>query len=1364
MLTTNPLKTFLLSCWTKTRTNKLAIAALVLAVGFNLFFLAPEIDGRVPMMNDEVLHQQGIQRVLDALNAGQNPTDVWLGNLTLGFPLFHHYQHLAYTVGALLYWPLQHSMALADFMNGSRYLLLSLFPLSLFLAMRKLGFNTLTAALAGALGSLLSTNGLYGFDYGSYVWAGYGLYTQLWGMLLMPLAVACGVSVLRTGRGYALAAALLAATLLTHTVLGYIALASLVALGVVQSLFNVFAPTNPPSTPDASELRPRFWPLVRLVGVLALVAIAASYFLLPFAQDGAYMNRSVWELQSKYDAYGAEWTLSTLTDGGLFDFGRFPTLTLLAITGFGIGLWRAVRQRDRRYIAPVGLFALWLLLYFGRPTWGALLDVLPMSRDLHFHRLIAGVHLGGIFLVGIGAAELVQWAAQWAAQIGSLRVRLLAGLVALIALAPVLNERAAYYIRNRDIRANSQRAYNAEAKDIESLIAYVRGLPPGRIYAGLAGKWGRDYTVGEVPMYALLSNSGLDTVGFLYHALALTADVQVEFNDALAEQYNLFNIRYVVVPTDWTVPAYYRALHDFGRHRLYQIQTSGYFDVVNANATLVGQKSELYPAASAWLSSNLVAAKQHPVLKLGAASEDAAQSLAQSASRIAQQPISNTVGNGLISSEAAHNGAYAAMVNLEHAGMVMLKSTYHPGWQAMVDGAAVPTQMLMPGFVGVEVPAGRHQVSVTYQVSPLRGWMMLLGLVALGFAAWLDRRTLAWQRARRGPVAWPHGMPPAFGAGSLLARLAARYTAATEAHAWVGHVPYLLVLVVAVLMAGAPLLRLQAFSGHDALEYLPRNVEFYNGLLAGQWLPRWAPDLSGGHGQPLFNFNPPVIYYLTAFFHAWGSSFSAAESLACLVLMLCAAVGNYGLGQSLYGKRAGVVAGVGYIFAPYFLSVLYVRHALADYAIFAFIPFAFWGVLRYVQRARGRDLLCGVLAVALMVLSSNPVALVTMPLLIGLVLWVALAAARHDRAAFIRMLVRGGWCLAAGMGLAAFFWIPALAEREYVHLERLLQGYLNYGNHFVFLSQLLYSPWGYGLSMPGTADGMSYAIGPVHLILLAVVIGLVWHLRGWGEGSRMAKSIAVFVLLSFGYAAFLSLDVSQFVWDRVSLLQYLEFAWRLHSLVAFSTALLCGAAVYLIGLWRPALANRAWVVVLAGLVIFNLGKAKPEQYPAINEADYSPKNIASGYINVNTANEYDPVWVQERPPEALTTPLVFVQGSGQIINGARTSLSRDYTVEVDAGGVAQLRENTFYFPGWRLWVDGVVQTVQVDNPNGLMDFHLPPGRHTLRFEFVDTPVRTWSERLSVAVALLLIGQMAWAYWRRTSLRIVVSPDPNAQLT
>ena len=70
----------------------------------------------------------------------------------------------------------------------------------------------------------------------------------------------------------------------------------------------------------------------------------------------------------------------------------------------------------------------------------------------------------------------------------------------------------------------------------------------------------------------------------------------------------------------------------------------------------------------------------------------------------------------------------------------MFKTTYVPGWNAWVDGRAVPTMLLTPGFVGVEVPAGQHYVRFKYSTGTMKIVLLLLGpLVAVG---------LDWRRGR----------------------------------------------------------------------------------------------------------------------------------------------------------------------------------------------------------------------------------------------------------------------------------------------------------------------------------------------------------------------------------------------------------------------------------------------------------------------------------------------------------------------------------------------------------------------------------------------------------------------------------------
>ena len=100
--------------------------------------------------------------------------------------------------------------------------------------------------------------------------------------------------------------------------------------------------------------------------------------------------------------------------------------------------------------------------------------------------------------------------------------------------------------------------------------------------------WGKQtYRVGYVPVYALLTANGFDSVGYLYHALSLNGDVQVLFDENRADEYNLFDIRYVVAPNDHPFPAFVKPIGSFGRHRLYQVDTTGCFDVVDSQANFV---------------------------------------------------------------------------------------------------------------------------------------------------------------------------------------------------------------------------------------------------------------------------------------------------------------------------------------------------------------------------------------------------------------------------------------------------------------------------------------------------------------------------------------------------------------------------------------------------------------------------------------------------------------------------------------------------------------------------------------------------------------------------------------------------------
>lgn len=98
---------------------------------------------------------------------------------------------------------------------------------------------------------------------------------------------------------------------------------------------------------------------------------------------------------------------------------------------------------------------------------------------------------------------------------------------------------------------------------------------------------------------------------------------------------------------------------------------------------------------------------------------------------------------GTVLSEEVGSNYFAADVNVERESMLLLKATFHPNWRATVDGVTTDTVMLMPSFVGIQLPPGDHMVRLEYRPRRLRMILLALGLMTLGMIAVGEKRGIA---------------------------------------------------------------------------------------------------------------------------------------------------------------------------------------------------------------------------------------------------------------------------------------------------------------------------------------------------------------------------------------------------------------------------------------------------------------------------------------------------------------------------------------------------------------------------------------------------------------------------------------------
>jgi hypothetical protein len=327
--------------------------------------------------------------------------------------------------------------------------------------------------------------------------------------------------------------------------------------------------------------------------------------------------------------------------------------------------------------------------------------------------------------------------------------------------------------------------------------------------------------------------------------------------------------------------------------------------------------------------------------------------------------------------------------------------------------------------------------------------------------------------------------------------------------------------------------------------------------------------------------------------------------------------------------------------------------------------------------------------------------------------------------------IRGAWSIGLGLALSAFFWIPAMSETSFVHIDR-RETRLDYHDHFLYVWQLIHSHWGYGLSVRGSGDGFSFEIGPVHIALTIAAVLLLRHV--WRASRPAGVFLACFLLATAG-AIFMTLEPSLFIWDRVGALHPLQFPWRFLTIIAMTTAFFCGVPFLLLGEERAGVARWLMVAMIGAIFLLNFRHADPSGFVNVTDATYSPANIAANGLPA-TAREFEPIGVRVFPQTPRPAVMTVLSGSADIGIGKKTPTERRFSIRANED--SRLRLHTFYLPGWTLYVDGKETPTDHANDYGLIDFALPPGTHSVRFVFRDTPVRTWSTRLSLLGIVLLV--------------------------
>jgi hypothetical protein len=572
--------------------------------------------------------------------------------------------------------------------------------------------------------------------------------------------------------------------------------------------------------------------------------------------------------------------------------------------------------------------------------------------------------------------------------------------------------------------------------------------------------------------------------------------------------------------------------------------------------------------------------------------------------------------------------------------------------------------------------------------------------------------------------------------------------------------PYMGLLLALSLFAWGPLLTPAYFlKAHDARHSLFYLVEFVQTLRDGYLWPRWSPDFAFGYGYPLFNIYAPLALYAAALLHLLGLSLTTAVKAMYVLATVGAGLGMYGFVRRLWGREAGLLAGVVYIYAPFHLAEIFVRSAYAEYVSLALVPFIFWAFTALLAAPTPRRVAVAGFAYGLLALTHHTSFFTFSPFLMIYILYLLWrpplplategrgpatvgrrvplgdrrkgAGDRREEGLLRPALVALGAGL-LGVALAAIYLIPLVAEMRYVKMEQWTSGSYNYLQHFVYFSQFFAPAWGYGYAGAGLQDEFSYQLGVVPLALLGLALVVIPGRRGPHDG------VARFFLIATLVVVLLMSPWAESVWRAVSLATLVQFPWRLLGMTAFTLAVVAGS------LLSAAPAKIENPLLLLVVILASYPYTLPQYTPVPDWAEtplaviYWDRESITDRVGMMAVTEEQPQDSPMLPQYLAGEPLPVagvITGSGTVETLHRGGASS--RVRVRAEGPVAVQFYTYDYPGWQVTRDGQPLAHRPEPPFGLITVDLPAGDHILLLYMGTTFPRTLGAILS-GLALVII--------------------------
>jgi len=539
-------------------------------------------------------------------------------------------------------------------------------------------------------------------------------------------------------------------------------------------------------------------------------------------------------------------------------------------------------------------------------------------------------------------------------------------------------------------------------------------------------------------------------------------------------------------------------------------------------------------------------------------------------------------------------------------------------------------------------------------------------------------------------------------------------------------------LLFLLVLSGLMMLRQLLTPGYftttvsDAYAYSSWASQFVEALKEGVIYPRWIPFSFWGYGSPAFILYPPLAFYFAAFFNLFTDSIITAMNITKFISLFISATGMYFLIKEFYSEKIALLTASFLIVFPLVISNYYLFGGFASVISFMWFSPILLFASRYFEKRQYRNLIYAGACYGALVLTHLINAYMFTFVLISFLIYKVIVDKRPKDIIAIPIIFGVGFLISSA------YTLPLIFEKQFFNLKVFIGegGGFHYGHFFILPKLTEKLP-------PDHVWPVYYYSTVFQLFLLLTLLFLFLYQTGQLRYEERMNNVRVmnhFFLGVVFISIFFTFGISSFLWETIPFIKYIQFPTRWFNFTGYSLIFL--SAITFSAPETIYKSRKGYFIICILFLTCFLLSAK-----YIKAAPYFPEEELIPVKSVDLTREHLPAWVdvnkidQNDMGKEKTT---IIEGEG--VAAVVLWQYAERVIVVNATTPLTLRIRTFYFPGWKAYLDGINISIQTENGTGAMLIDISEGDHKLELKFVDTPVRYYGKLISL-LSLVVLGYL-----------------------